>query len=44
MLAKANKADEHSPWATIIKIAPFIPQEVKVIAPAISNPMWPTDE
>ena len=44
MLAKMNSADEHRPCAIIIIRAPVIPQVDMVITPAISRPMWPTDE
>lgn len=39
-----NSADEHSPWAIIIIMAPAVPQVVKVIIPVIKMPMWPIDE
>ena len=44
MLAKINSAEEHKPCAIIIRSPPVNPHCVIVIAPAISSPIWPTDE
>jgi hypothetical protein len=33
-----------TPWATIPKIAAWMPIVVSVAIPSITNPMWPTDE
>lgn len=44
MFARQNIAEEDSPWAIIIVRAALHPQEVFLIIPRISNPIWPTDE
>lgn len=44
MLARENRADEHSPCAIIINMAPAIPQDVKVRTPATIIPICPIDE
>jgi len=44
ILANENRADEHSPWATIISKVPLIPQFEIVSVPEIISPIWPTDE
>ena len=33
-----------TPWATMPKIAAWIPIVVSVAMPSITNPMWPTEE
>ncbi len=43
-LARAKRAGEHSPWASIIVKVPCHPQVVKDIIPAIITPIWATDE
>jgi hypothetical protein len=43
-LARENRADDESPCAIIISIAPIIPHVVFDRAPASINPIWPTDE
>lgn len=42
--AKINRADEHSPWATIIIKDPYIAQFVFVIIAAKRRPICPTEE
>lgn len=44
MLAQANIPDEHSPCATIIIMAPLIPQENRDNTPMIIKAIWTTDE
>lgn len=44
MLASLNRADEHSPWAIIIRSAPVNPQDVMDMVPATRIPICPTDE
>ena len=44
MLARVNIAEEQSPWAIIISMAPLTPQDDRVISPAVKIPIWPTDE
>jgi hypothetical protein len=39
-----NRADDLSPWATIIISAPVMPQEVLDSIPVSISPMCPTDE
>lgn len=43
-LASANRAEDESPWATIIIIEPSQPQIELVIRPAVKRPIWPTEE
>lgn len=44
MFAIANKAEEHSPWASIIINAPSQPHVVFVIEAATTRPICPTEE
>lgn len=44
MFAIANRAEEERPWAIIINVAPKNPIVENDRAPAISSPIWPTDE
>ncbi len=44
ILAMQNRPDETKPWAIIIANAPYIPICVLDMTPAISRPIWPTDE
>jgi hypothetical protein len=44
ILASANIQDEHSPCANIMVSAPCQPHEVLDITPAVTIPMWLTDE
>ena len=44
ILAIENKAEEHSPCATIKPIAPHHPQLVKDKTPITTNPICPTEE
>lgn len=44
ILAKMNKAEDENPWAIIIVTAPYIPNLVEEVTPAINSPIWPTDE
>ena len=44
IFAKINRAEDDSPWAIIIIIAPLIPHFLMERTPAISNPIWPTEE
>lgn len=40
----ANKQDEQSPWAIISIKDPYHPHLVHDINPAVSSPIWPTEE
>lgn len=44
ILTNKNKAEEDSPWATIIIIAPFLPIIDRVNNLARISPIWATDE
>lgn len=44
MFARENKADEHNPWAIIIRILPIIPHIEFLNRPVRRSPIWPTDE
>lgn len=44
IFAKANRAEEHKPWAILIDRAPSQPHVLEVIVAAVRSPMWPTDE
>lgn len=44
IFARINRAEEHSPWATMIIRAPDMPHELLDTIPASINPIWPTEE
>lgn len=44
VLAKANRAELHNPWASIIPNDPCQPQLEFVIVPAVRSAMWATEE
>lgn len=44
VLARKNRPEEVRPWAIIIEEAPEMPRGELVRVPAMSRPMWPTEE
>jgi len=44
MLARANMQDEHKPWAIMSVRAPVHPQNELERIPAVTRPIWATDE
>jgi hypothetical protein len=44
ILARENRAEEHSPWASIIVKEPYQPQRLVVRRAAVKRAICPTEE